>query len=309
MKGGASSGTKVGTTFPKKGGTTFPKKVGIIGGSGIYNPSMFRDVKAVHVDTPFGLPSDPLMVGEHDGTEVVFLSRHGAGHRFSPSTVNYRANIMALKKMGVTHVISVSAVGSLREDYRPLDIVIPDQVFDRTRGRASTFFDEGIVAHVGFADPFCPELSKVLYDAAREQCSARGRGTYLCMEGPQFSTRAESNVYRRLGFDIIGMTALPEARLAREAEMCYAIVASVTDYDVWHEEQVTIEQVLENAAKNEKAVQDVLLRAIGRIPERPACGCAGALRGAVATSPGAIPAETRRKLSLLLDKYFTDHQE
>ena len=278
-------------------------KIGIIGGSGIYNPSMFSHVEAVTVDTPFGMPSDPLLVGEHGGTEVVFLSRHGAGHRFSPSKVNYRANVLALKKLGVTHVISVSAVGSLREDYRPLDIVIPDQVYDRTRGRDATFFDEGIVAHIGFADPFCPELSRVLYDVAKERYPAHGKGTYLCMEGPQFSTKAESKVYRAMGFDIIGMTALPEAKLAREAEMCYAIVATITDYDVWHEEPVSIEVVLDNAVKNERAVQDILLRAIGRIPAQPSCGCGSALCGAVATSPDAIPVETRRKLSPLLDKY------
>ena len=280
-------------------------KVGIIGGSGIYNPSMFSDVKAVTVDTPFGMPSDPLLVGKHKGTEVVFLSRHGAGHRFSPSKVNYRANILALKKLGVTHIISVSAVGSLREDYRPLDVVIPDQVYDRTRCRDSTFFEDGIVAHIGFADPFCPELSRILFDVAKERYPAHGRGTYLCMEGPQFSTKAESNIYRKLGFDIIGMTALPEAKLAREAEMCYGIVATITDYDVWHEEQVSIEQVMENAVKNEKAVQDILIRTIDRIPEKQTCGCDRALCGAIATSPDAIPVETRRKLSLLLDKYAT----
>lgn len=279
-------------------------KVGIIGGSGIYNPSMFKDVKAVQVDTPFGMASDPLMVGDHKGTEVVFLSRHGAGHRFSPSRVNYRANIMALKKLGVTHIISVSAVGSLREDYRPLDIVIPDQVYDRTKGRDSTFFDEGIVAHIGFADPFCPELSGILYEVAKEKYPAHNRGTYICMEGPQFSTRAESNVYRNMGFDIIGMTALPEAKLAREAEICYAILATVTDYDVWHEEQVSIEQVIENATRNEKAVQDILLRAIDRIAEKRNCGCGSALNGAIATGQDAIPLETRRKLSLLIGKYL-----
>ena len=210
---------------------------------------------------------------------------------------------MALKKLGVTHILSVSAVGSLREDFKPLDIVIPDQVYDRTRCRDSTFFEDGIVAHIGFAEPFCPELSRILYDVAKERYPAHGKGTYVCMEGPQFSTKAESNVYRKLGFDIIGMTALPEAKLAREAEMCYAIMATVTDYDVWHEEQVCIEQVMENAVKNEKAVQDILLRAIDRIPSKTSCGCAGALCGAIATSPAAIPVETRRKLSLLLDKY------
>jgi len=279
-------------------------KIGIIGGSGIYNPSMFSDVQTLPVDTPFGLPSDPLIVGEHNGREVYFLSRHGAGHRFSPSQVNYRANIYALKKMGVTHILAVSAVGSLREDYRPLDIVIPDQAFDRTWRRTPTFFDEGIVAHVGMADPFCPELSQVLYDAAKDRYRAHAKGTYLCMEGPQFSTKAESEVYRKLGFDIIGMTALPEAKLAREAEMCYAILATITDYDVWHEEQVTIDVVLENAARNERAVQEVLLNAIDRIPGERRCGCGDALGGAIATSPDAIPLETKRKLGVLIDRYM-----
>jgi 5'-methylthioadenosine phosphorylase len=283
---------------------TDPIRVGIIGGTGIYNPAMFDKVRTVHVDTPFGMPSDPLIIGEHDGREVVFLSRHGAGHRFYPSEVNSRANIMALKKLGVTHIISASAVGSLREDLRPLDIVIPDQVFDRTKSRPSTFFEDGIVAHISFADPFCPELSRILYDVAKAKYPAHNKGTYLCMEGPQFSTKAESNVYRKLGFDIIGMTALPEAKLAREAEMCYAIVATITDYDVWHEEPVSIEQVVENAIRNEKAVQDIILTAIGRIPEKPACQCSNALSGAIATSLEAIPVETRRKLDVLLDRHM-----
>jgi len=279
-------------------------KVGIIGGSGIYNPSMFNDVHPVHVDTPFGLPSSPLMVGEYDGIEVAFLSRHGADHRYSPSILNYRANIFALKKIGVTHIISASAVGSLREDYRPLDIVIPDQVYDRTTKRVSTFF-EAIVAHIGFADPFCPTLSKILYDASVEKYSTHMGGTYLCMEGPQFSTKAESRTYRKLGFDIIGMTALPEAKLAREAEMCYAIVATITDYDVWKEDDpVTIGQVIENATRNEQAVQDIIRRAIKRIPGDSDCPCKHALEGAIATNPGAIPQETRRKLSIILDKYI-----
>lgn len=280
-------------------------KVGIIGGTGIYNPSMFDNVRSVQVDTPFGMPSDPLIIGEYGETEVVFLSRHGTGHRYSPSKVNSRANILALKKLGVTHIISASAVGSLREDYKPLDIVIPDQVFDRTRCRDSTFFDEGIVAHISFADPFCPELSKILYDVSSARYPTHEKGTYLCMEGPQFSTKAESRVYRSMGFDIIGMTALPEAKLAREAEMCYAIVATVTDYDVWHDEPVSIEQVVENAVKNEKAVQDIIMTAIKRIPEKASCQCGNALCGAIATSPDAIPVETRRKLSLILERYPT----
>jgi 5'-methylthioadenosine phosphorylase len=278
-------------------------KIGIIGGSGIYNPSMFDNVHPVNITTTFGMPSDPIMAGEYRGREVAFLSRHGNGHRFSPSKVNYRANILALKMLGVTHIISASAVGSLKEDYRPLDIVIPDQIFDRTKERPSTFFEDGIVAHIGFSEPFCPELSKILYEISSSNYRTHDKGTYLCMEGPQFSTKAESKVYRALGFDIIGMTALPEAKLAREAEMCYATIATVTDYDVWHEEQVSIEQIMENAVKNEKAVQDIIKNAIVRIPEVSKCECRNALKGAIATSSEAIPVETMRKLSELLSKY------
>jgi 5'-methylthioadenosine phosphorylase len=194
-------------------------------------------------------------------------------------------------------------VGSLKEDYKPLDIVIPDQVHDRTTKRVSTFFDGGIVAHIGFADPFCKELSNILYDVSSTAYHTHLGGTYLCMEGPQFSTRAESNTYRKLGFDIIGMTALPEAKLAREAEMCFAIVATITDYDVWYEEPVTIAQVIENATRNEKAVQDIIRRSVGRIKNIKGCPCSTALEGAVTTSPEAIPAEIRQKLSLLIDRY------
>ncbi len=278
--------------------------VGIIGGSGIYNPSMFHNAKEVQLNTPFGDPSDSYIVGEVDGVEAVFLSRHGRGHRYSPSDINYRANIYGLKKLGVTHIISVSAVGSLKEDYRPLDIVIPDQVYDRTTKRISTFFDGGIVAHIGFADPFCKELSNILYRAASTKYHTHQGGTYLCMEGPQFSTRAESNTYRKLGFDIIGMTALPEAKLAREAEMCFAILATITDYDVWYEEPVTIAQVIENATRNEQAVQDIIRRAIGRVADIGSCPCGSALEGAITTGPDAIPADTRQRLSLLIGRYL-----
>ncbi len=279
-------------------------KVGIIGGSGIYNPSMFHNAKEIKLDTPFGDPSDPYITGEVDGVETVFLSRHGRGHRYSPSDINYRANIYGLKKLGVTHIISVSAVGSLKEDYRPLDIVIPDQLYDRTTRRISTFFDGGIVAHIGLADPFCPELSKILYGVSSTAYRTHMGGTYLCMEGPQFSTRAESQAYRKLGFDIIGMTALPEAKLAREAEMCFAIVATITDYDVWHEEPVTIAQVIENAMRNEQAVQDIIRRSVRRVADAGACTCSHALEGAITTGPDAIPAETRQRLKLLIDRYM-----
>jgi 5'-methylthioadenosine phosphorylase len=279
-------------------------RVGIIGGSGIYNPSMFHNVKEMKLRTPFGYPSDSFIVGDVDGVETVFLSRHGRGHKFSPSDINYRANIYGLKKLGVTHIISVSAVGSLKEDYKPLDIVIPDQVYDRTTRRVSTFFDAGIVAHIGFADPFCKGLSKILYTVSSKNYPTHNGGTYLCMEGPQFSTRAESNTYRKLGFDIIGMTALPEAKLAREAEMCFAIIATITDYDVWHEEPVTIAQVIENATRNEQAVQDIIHRSIHRVAGAGVCPCSHAMEGAITTSPDAIPAETKQRLALLINRYI-----
>jgi len=279
-------------------------KVGIIGGSGIYDPSMFDHVQEQEVKTPFGAPSDSFIVGRIGGVDAVFLSRHGRGHKYSPTDLNYRANIYGMKQLGVTHIISVSAVGSLRKELKPLDIVIPDQVYDRTTKRVSTFFDGGVVAHIGFADPFCPQLSRILYDASSAKYSAHMGGTYLCMEGPQFSTRAESNVYRKLGFDIIGMTALPEAKLAREAEMCFAILATITDYDVWHEEPVSIGQIIENAVKNEAAVKDVIRRSVGRIADIGDCPCRHALDGAIATDPAAIPPDVRQKLGLLTGPYL-----
>ncbi len=279
-------------------------KVGIIGGSGIYDPCMFDKVKETKVDTPFGASSDALITGQIDGIEAVFLSRHGRGHKFSPSDINYRANTYALKKLGVTHIISASAVGSLKEDYKPLDIVIPDQVYDRTTKRVSTFFSDGIVAHIGFADPFCKELSNILYSVSSKKYPTHNGGTYLCMEGPQFSTRAESNVYRKLGFDIIGMTALPEAKLAREAEMCFGMIATITDYDVWHLEPVTIAQVIENATKNETAVKDIIRRSIKHIADAGDCPCRHALEGAVTTSPDAITKEQKQKLALLIGHYI-----
>jgi 5'-methylthioadenosine phosphorylase len=281
-------------------------KVGIIGGSGVYNPSMFHNIRAVQVNTPFGMPSDPLLIGDHNGTEVVFLSRHGTGHRFSPSKVNYRANILALKMLGVTHIISVSAVGSLREDYKPLDIVIPDQVYDRTRCRDSTFFEDGIVAHIGFADPFCPELSKVLYDIAKEHYPAHGKGTYICMEGPQFSTKAESNVYRKMGFDIIGMTALPEAKLAREAEICYAVIACVTDYDCWRRghDAVTAEMIIGRLRQNIDTARKIIRLAVGRVPKKRDCDCGTALSTALVTAPDVMPEAQKQKLDLLIGKYL-----
>lgn len=278
--------------------------IAVIGGSGVYDASMLDNVKEVEINTPFGKPSDAITLGSFGDINVAFLPRHGKGHRISPSKLNSRANILALKKLGVKRIISASAVGSLKLELKPLDIVIPDQIFDRTRIRDSTFFEDGIVAHIGFADPFCPEMNSILADITGGLgYSVHRKGTYVCMEGPQFSTRAESKVYQKLGFDIIGMTALPEAKLAREAEMCYSIIATVTDYDVWHEEDVTIETVIENAMKNEEAVRNVIKEAITKIPLERNCVCANALSGAVLTAPDKIPVETKRKLGDLIGKY------
>ncbi len=280
--------------------------IAIIGGSGVYDVTMLDNIKEVEIDTPFGKPSDAITIGSFGETKVAFLPRHGKGHRISPSKLNSRANILALKKLGVTRIISASAVGSLRLELKPLDIVIPDQIFDRTRIRDSTFFDEGIVVHTGFADPFCQQMNSMLAGITEELgYRVHNKGTYVCMEGPQFSTRAESKVYQKLGFDIIGMTALPEAKLAREAEMCYSIIATVTDYDVWHEEDVTIETVIQNAMKNEEAVRNIIREAISKISLDRNCVCANALSGAILTAPDKIPVETKRKLNDLIGKYLS----
>jgi len=281
-------------------------EIAIIGGSGVYDTTMLDDVREIEIDTPYGKPSDAVTVGSYGEVNVAFLPRHGKGHRISPSKLNSRANIIALKKLGVKRIISASAVGSLKPELKPLDIVIPDQIFDRTKGRDSTFFEDGIVVHISFADPFCPEMSSLLADITdRLGYSVHKKGTYICMEGPQFSTRAESKVYQNIGFDIIGMTALPEAKLAREAEMCYSIIATVTDYDVWHEEDVTIETVIANAMKNEEAVRNIIKEAIGKISIERNCVCANALSGAILTAPDRIPVETRRKLSEIIGKYIS----
>ena len=278
--------------------------IAIIGGSGVYDVNLLDRIKEVDMDTPFGKPSDTITVGEHGNTKVCFLPRHGLGHRYSPSEVPYRANIFALKKLGVKRIISASAVGSLREEYAPLDIVVPDQLYDRTRLRKNTFFEEGIVVHMGFADPFCPEMSRLIVDIASSKgYSVKEGGTYVCMEGPQFSTRAESRVYQTLGFDIIGMTALPEAKLAREAEICYSTIATVTDYDVWKDEDVTIEAIIGNAMKNEVAVRDIISAVIKNIPFERHCSCKDALNGAITTVHSMIPDDTRTRLHPLIEKY------
>lgn len=279
--------------------------IAIIGGSGVYDASMLDNVKEIEIDTPFGKPSDAITIGSFGDINVAFLPRHGIGHRISPSKLNSRANILALKKLGVKRIISASAVGSLKLELKPLDIVVPDQIFDRTRVRDSTFFEDGIVVHIGFADPFCPEMSGLIADITEElQYKVHRKGTYVCMEGPQFSTRAESRVYQSLGFDIIGMTALPEAKLAREAEICYSMLATVTDYDVWHEDDVTIETVIANVVKNEEAVRNIIKEAIPRISLDRDCVCSKALSGAIITAPDKIPVETKRKLNDLIGKFI-----
>ena len=276
--------------------------IGIIGGSGLYNLQI-DGKEELDVKTPFGEAAG-LVKGKLEGKEVVFLARHGKGHVVSPSEINYRANIFAFKKLGVNKIVSLQAVGSLKEELKPKDIVIPDQIIDRTKGRASTFFEGGIVAHVGFADPFCSELSKILFEVSKEKYDSHMGGTYLVMEGPQFSTRAESNLYRSWNADIIGMTCLPEAKLAREAEICYAAVSTVTDYDVWKEENVSVEMIIENIKANEEAVMDIVQRAVPKIGDGQECGCGSALAGAVITSNDAISGKKRKDYELLIGKYL-----
>jgi 5'-methylthioadenosine phosphorylase len=284
---------------------TASASVGVIGGSGFYE--LLGNAREVVLDTPFGAPSDSYFLGEIGGVEVAFLPRHGRGHRILPGEVNYRANIWGMKSLGVRYVLSASAVGSLREELKPLDLVVPDQLFDRTKARPSTFFGEGVVVHMGFADPFCPYTSKVIADTGREiGATVHEGGTYVCIEGPQFSTRAESNSYRQLGFDIIGMTNLQEAKLAREAELCYATMAMVTDYDVWYEgeEDVTLEQVLANVQRNVDTAQAVVGRAVGALDQQRDCTCRHAVEHAINTPAELIPAATRDKLDLLIGKYL-----
>lgn len=281
--------------------------VGIIGGSGLYQIDGMRDATPVKVTTPFGDPSDSIVVGELSGVRVAFLPRHGRGHRIQPSEINARANIYALKSLGVERLLSVSAVGSMRESIHPLDLLIPDQIFDRTTLRPRTFFTDGIVVHVGLADPYCAELSGILARAA----GATGRtvhrgGTYVCIEGPQFSTRAESRIYREWDVDVIGMTAMPEARLAREAELCYATLALVTDYDVWHQTTapVTVDQVDANLMKNIHTAKDTISDVLTMLPAKRGCSCGTALAHAIVTARDDIPPATRQKLDLLIGKYL-----
>jgi len=282
-------------------------EIGIIGGSGLYNMPGLSRVREVRVKTPFGQPSDAYILGVLEGRKVAFLPRHGRGHKYMPSELNFRANIYGLKKLGVERIISASAVGSLREELRPLDMVLPGQFFDRTVRRPSTFFGEGVVAHVGFSEPMCPTVVAAL----DKSCAAAGvrhyvGGTYVCIEGPAFSTVAESNTYRAWGMDIVGMTNLQEAKLAREAEICYATLAMVTDYDCWHPEHdhVTVKQIIECLTRNVENAQKIIRAAVGSLPKERQGKCGSALAHAIMTDPKKIPARAKKKLSLLIKKYI-----
>lgn len=283
-------------------------KIGVIGGSGLYQIEGLTDVEEIDVTTPFGNPSDTITVGTLSEQRVAFLPRHGRGHRLSPSEVPMRANIYALKALGVQRIISVSAVGSLKEEYRPLDVVIPNQLLDRTKGvRPATFFGSGLVVHVAFAQPFCAHLSKALHQAARSIAPrVHLGGTLVVMEGPQFSTKAESLFYRQLGADLIGMTALPEAKLAREAEICYGTIALVTDYDVWHEseESVTVDMVIQNLLRNVDSAKKIIAAALPSLVPDRSCGCGSALRDAIVTQWELVPQETKEQVMLLTKKYM-----
>ncbi|MFQ5881915.1 MAG: S-methyl-5'-thioadenosine phosphorylase [Candidatus Methylomirabilales bacterium] len=281
--------------------------IGVIGGSGLYEMEGLTHLREERVTTPFGDPSDAYILGRLDGRSVAFLARHGRGHRLLPSDLNFRANIYGFKALGAQWIISASAVGSMREEIRPLDIVIPDQFFDRTKARVNTFFGDGLVVHVGFADPLCPHLSGLLYQAGKKAGARMHQGgTYLCIEGPQFSTRAESRIYRRWGVEIIGMTNLQEAKLSREAEICYATMALVTDYDVWHEAEgdVSVEKVVAILQKNVTTAKTIIRQVVTMIRPERSCGCSQALKDAIITAPEAIPEATKRRLWLLIGKHL-----
>ena len=293
--------------------------IGIIGGSGLYDMAELTDRTEERITTPFGEPSAPYITGTLRGKRVAFLARHGVGHRFLPTELNFRANIFGFKTLGVEYLLSASAVGSLKDQYRPLDMLVPDQFVDRTRGRVSTFFGRGLVAHVGFAHPFCRPLSDIAYRAA--QAAGLGAatagpspapvvhkgGTYVCMEGPQFSTLAESQLYRSWGMDVIGMTNLQEAKLAREAEICYTTIALITDYDCWHpsHEQVTVDMIVANLTENARNAQQVIAEAVAVLPFERTCECASALKHAIITRSDAIPPEVKRELAPIVGKYLS----
>lgn len=283
-------------------------RIGVIGGSGLYEIEGLTDVQDKEVSTPFGAPSDVIKVGVMEGAGIAFLPRHGKGHRISPTEVPSRANIYALKSLGVEWIISIGAVGSLKEEIRPLDMVIPDQIIDRTKFRDSdtTFFGKGIVAHIAFEDPFCPVLSKLLFEEAQKAApKVHQGGTYVVMEGPQFSTKAESALHRSWGASVIGMTVLPEAKLAREAEICYATLACATDYDCWHDtcEPVSVEMLIANLTKNAENAKKIIKKVVSRIPEKRECGCGSALKNAIITDPAVIPPARKKELGVIIGKY------
>jgi len=289
--------------------STEPVCAAVIGGSGFYQMEGLGDVEQLYIDTPFGSPSDAIVAGTLDGQRVAFLPRHGIGHRILPSEIPARANIWALKSLGVEHIISVSAVGSLREDIEPLHMVVPDQIIDRTRARASTFFGEGMVAHIGFAEPFCDALRSVVARATHDaEATVHNGGTLVVIEGPAFSTKAESHLYRQWGADIIGMTTLPEAKLAREAEVCYSMLACSTDYDCWHEthEVVTADMIVANLLKNVEVSRHAVRIALQNLPSPRECACKDALQYAMVTSMDIVPDETKKRLAPIIGKYVRE---
>ncbi len=282
-------------------------QIAVIGGTGLEDIQGMTDVRQIELDTPFGKPSDLITIGKLDGVGVAFLPRHGRGHFISPTELPSRANIYALKSLGAEQIIVVCSCGSFKQEYEPGHLLIPDQLIDRTRNRISTFFTDGIVAHIGFAQPFCIQLSQLLYESAREAgATVHPKGTYVCMEGPAFSTRAESRLYRNWGADVIGMTALPEAKLAREAEICYAVIACVTDYDSWWEpgKPVDVATIIDTLQKNVAISKEIIKLAVKKIPQHPECNCSHALAGAIVTAPEKIPAAQKKKLELLIGKYI-----
>ena len=283
-------------------------KVAVIGGTGLYNVEGLTDVKEIEVDTPYGKPSDTIVTGALDGVRVAFLPRHGRGHRLMPTEIPVRANIWALKSLGVEYIIAINSVGSFKKSVAPGHLLIPDQLIDRTSQRANTFFGDGVVAHIGFAEPFCADMRKLLYDCAKEAgASVHDGGTYVVMEGPAFSTRAESRLHKSWGADIIGMTALPEAKLAREAEICYAIVACSTDYDAWHEEEtpVTVDMIISTLRLNMELSKRIVKLAVRRLPDMRNCACSSALQNAIVTDPKTISPDRKKHLALLISKYIT----
>ena len=290
-----------------EGGKVSQAEIGIIGGSGLYDMGGLKDKKEVAIETPFGEPSDPYIVADLEGRRVAFLARHGKGHRIAPGELNFRANIHGFKQLGVRRILSASAVGSLKLEHKPMDFVLPDQFVDRTRGRVSTFFGGGVVAHISFADPICPQLLKQIGTAAQNiDLPIKSGGSYLCMEGPAFSTRGESHLYRQWGLDLIGMTNLQEAKLAREAEICYATIAMVTDYDCWHEEEeaVTVETLIHYLTQNSRQAQRLIQAVIPVLPQQFDCPCQHALQNAIITDRTQIPESARQTLELIIGKYL-----